>query len=55
MREEIPEELLARVPENFRQRACICRACVEKFKRERNFQAPPMPQAARWFRRASAN
>jgi prepilin-type N-terminal cleavage/methylation domain-containing protein/prepilin-type processing-associated H-X9-DG protein len=29
--EEIAPELLARVPENFRNRACICRHCVEKF------------------------
>ena len=34
-RVEIPGELLARVPENFRNRACICRKCVEKFQRER--------------------
>ena len=34
-RVEIPELLLARVPENFRNRACICRNCVEKFQRER--------------------
>jgi prepilin-type processing-associated H-X9-DG protein/prepilin-type N-terminal cleavage/methylation domain-containing protein len=33
-RVEIPEMLLARVPENFRNRACICRGCVEKFRRE---------------------
>jgi prepilin-type N-terminal cleavage/methylation domain-containing protein/prepilin-type processing-associated H-X9-DG protein len=33
-RVEIPGELLARVPENLRNRACICRACVEKFQRE---------------------
>ena len=31
---EISSELLARVPEHFRNRACICRACVEKFQRE---------------------
>ena len=31
---EIPAALLARVPEPLRQRACICRACVEKFHRE---------------------
>jgi prepilin-type N-terminal cleavage/methylation domain-containing protein/prepilin-type processing-associated H-X9-DG protein len=31
---EIPGALLARVPENFRNRACICRDCVEKFQRE---------------------
>jgi prepilin-type N-terminal cleavage/methylation domain-containing protein/prepilin-type processing-associated H-X9-DG protein len=29
--EEISGELLARVPENFRNRACICKNCVEKF------------------------
>jgi prepilin-type N-terminal cleavage/methylation domain-containing protein/prepilin-type processing-associated H-X9-DG protein len=34
-RVEIPGELLARVPENFRNRACICLNCVEKFRRER--------------------
>jgi prepilin-type processing-associated H-X9-DG protein/prepilin-type N-terminal cleavage/methylation domain-containing protein len=34
-RMEIPGELLARVPENFRNRACICQKCVEKFQRER--------------------
>jgi len=33
-RVEMPEALLARVPENFRNRACICRHCVEKFQRE---------------------
>jgi prepilin-type N-terminal cleavage/methylation domain-containing protein/prepilin-type processing-associated H-X9-DG protein len=33
-RVEIPAELLARVPEEFRNRACICRACVEKFHHE---------------------
>ena len=32
--EEIAEELLARVPEHFRNRACICKKCVENFKRE---------------------
>ena len=31
---EIPSELIARVPENFRNRACICKQCVEKFERE---------------------
>jgi len=32
--EEFPAELLARVPENLRNRACICRACVQEFRRE---------------------
>jgi prepilin-type N-terminal cleavage/methylation domain-containing protein/prepilin-type processing-associated H-X9-DG protein len=31
---EIPEALLARVPEEFRNRACICQNCVENFQRE---------------------
>ena len=36
---EIPAALLARVPEHLRHRACICRACVEKFHSEiRNSQ-----------------
>ena len=35
--EEIPGELLARVPEKFRNRACICRACVEAFRLEKSF------------------
>jgi prepilin-type N-terminal cleavage/methylation domain-containing protein/prepilin-type processing-associated H-X9-DG protein len=34
-RVEIPERLLSCVPENFRNRACICQGCVEKFRRER--------------------
>jgi prepilin-type N-terminal cleavage/methylation domain-containing protein/prepilin-type processing-associated H-X9-DG protein len=46
-REEIADELLARVPENFRNRACICRPCVEKFRLEKSFSAPRPPQAAR--------
>jgi prepilin-type N-terminal cleavage/methylation domain-containing protein/prepilin-type processing-associated H-X9-DG protein len=32
--EEIPSELLARVPENLRNRACICKNCAESFARE---------------------
>ena len=31
---EIPDALLARVPEHLRNRACLCRKCVEKFQRE---------------------
>ena len=44
---EIDGELLARVPENFRNRACICRPCVEKFRREKSFSPLRTPQAAR--------
>jgi len=33
-RVEIPEELLARVPVELRNRACICRECVESFHLE---------------------
>jgi prepilin-type N-terminal cleavage/methylation domain-containing protein len=35
--EEFAPELLARVPENFRHRACICKPCLEKFRLEKNF------------------
>jgi hypothetical protein len=45
--EEIPAELLARVPENLRNRACICHACVEKFRREQEFPTLRPPPAAR--------
>jgi prepilin-type processing-associated H-X9-DG protein/prepilin-type N-terminal cleavage/methylation domain-containing protein len=38
--EEIPAELLARVPENFRNRACICKNCVENFRAEKKISAP---------------
>ena len=40
----LPEELLARVPENLRNCACICRTCVEKFHLEKNCTVPaPRP------------
>ena len=32
---ELPAELLARVPEAFRNRACICRDCVTDFHAKR--------------------
>ena len=41
---KMPDELLTRVPENFRHRACVCRACVENFHLEKNMPAPaPRP------------
>ena len=48
---EIPAALLARVPENLRNRACICRNCVESFRRAQILnprpQIPdPRPQSA---------
>ncbi len=46
-RVEMPEALLARVPENLRNRACICRNCVEKFRRERELSNPQTPHAVR--------
>ena len=44
---EMPDALLARVPENFRNRACICRSCVENFQVERSFSSPSAPHATR--------
>lgn len=41
---DIAAELLARVPENFRNRACICRQCVETFRLD---SALPLPHATR--------
>jgi len=46
-RVEMPDALLARVPETLRHRACICRSCVEKFQRERELSAPARPHPAR--------
>jgi hypothetical protein len=45
--EDFPAELLACVPENLRNRACVCRSCVEKFRLEKNLPASRPPQAAR--------
>jgi prepilin-type N-terminal cleavage/methylation domain-containing protein/prepilin-type processing-associated H-X9-DG protein len=39
----IPEALLARVPEKLRNRACICRKCVEQFHRGKNLPAQRTP------------
>ena len=48
-RVEMPESLIARVPEPLRNRACICRNCVEKFQRERELSSrsvcPAPPRA----------
>jgi prepilin-type processing-associated H-X9-DG protein/prepilin-type N-terminal cleavage/methylation domain-containing protein len=46
VREEFPGELLAQVPDLFRNRACICRACVEKFQQQKNFSRPRAARAA---------
>jgi prepilin-type processing-associated H-X9-DG protein/prepilin-type N-terminal cleavage/methylation domain-containing protein len=43
----LPSELLARVPENLRNRACICRTCVEKFHLEKAFATATAPHPAR--------
>jgi prepilin-type N-terminal cleavage/methylation domain-containing protein/prepilin-type processing-associated H-X9-DG protein len=45
--EEIPRELLASVPENLRDRACICHVCIEKFKLKKSLSASPPPSSAR--------
>jgi len=33
---DIPRELIARVPEQLRNRACICKKCVTEFHRSKN-------------------
>jgi prepilin-type N-terminal cleavage/methylation domain-containing protein/prepilin-type processing-associated H-X9-DG protein len=47
--EEIAAELLARVPENFRNRACICQKCIEKFRIEKTFFTPRAARRAAGF------
>jgi prepilin-type N-terminal cleavage/methylation domain-containing protein/prepilin-type processing-associated H-X9-DG protein len=49
--QEFPAELLARVPEPLRQRACICCSCLERFRQE-VFLLSPSPAAPRATRRA---
>jgi hypothetical protein len=44
--EEISAGLLARIPENFRNRACICRACVKKFQLEKALSRTHPAEAA---------
>jgi prepilin-type N-terminal cleavage/methylation domain-containing protein/prepilin-type processing-associated H-X9-DG protein len=46
-RVEMPDALLSRVPENLRNRACICRNCVEKFQRERELRNQIAPKPSR--------
>jgi hypothetical protein len=31
---EVPDAALARVPDELRNRACICRSCLESFRRK---------------------
>ena len=39
---KIPEELIARLPADARNRACFCRDCVMKFHREQTNGAPAL-------------
>ena len=45
-RVEMPGALLARVPEQLRNRACMCQNCVDKFQRERELSSHLPPRAA---------
>ncbi|HEV2692821.1 MAG TPA: cysteine-rich CWC family protein [Verrucomicrobiae bacterium] len=40
MKVKIPEELIAQLPAESRNRTCICRACVMKFHRSKTGGAP---------------
>ncbi len=47
---EIPATLLARVPEHLRDRACICKTCVDNFQREQHSCHPsPVTRHPRAF------
>jgi hypothetical protein len=45
----IPEELLARVPPNLRNRACICQSCVRWFWREQAKREPKPVRAGEFY------
>jgi prepilin-type N-terminal cleavage/methylation domain-containing protein/prepilin-type processing-associated H-X9-DG protein len=47
MQQEIPSELLLRVPEPLRNRACICQNCVGGFQLSRELQRSSGPHSAR--------
>jgi hypothetical protein len=47
----IPDELIARVPVEFRRRSCICRNCVNAFHRERTGQPPALAEGDFYFDR----
>lgn len=47
MQQEIPAELLLRVPEPLRNRACICQNCVGGFQLSRELRRSQRPQSAR--------
>ncbi len=47
--ENISAELLARVPENFKDRACICQTCVKQFQLEKSFTNLHAARRARAF------
>nr|WP_300004408.1 cysteine-rich CWC family protein [Tissierella sp.] len=36
MEKEIPQQLIARVPLDKRDKACICEACVDAFNKEKS-------------------
>jgi prepilin-type N-terminal cleavage/methylation domain-containing protein/prepilin-type processing-associated H-X9-DG protein len=46
-RAEIPDALLARVPEALRNRACLCRKCIASFQWERAISPPVTSHATR--------
>jgi hypothetical protein len=43
---EIPDALLAQVPPDMRNKACICRDCVMKFHRSKTSKTPPLKISA---------
>ena len=45
--QEIPDELVLRVPEPLRNRACICQGCVSGFQLNREFQRSQPPHSTR--------
>jgi len=46
---EIPDALVAQVPEDMRNKACICRDCVMKFHRSKTFKSPQKTLAGDFY------
>jgi hypothetical protein len=44
-----PEELLARIPADAKNKACVCKRCVQEALREKNRQRPMPPKAGDFY------
>jgi len=38
----VPQELIDKVPSNLRDKACICRVCIERYHQDQKNNTPPL-------------